>query len=237
LESICARLKDLSVDILDKDLMVHILNGLPPEYKVQVSKLEERFGSTTNLLTIQDMQNKLNLKYAQLKRMNADKIETDQALAAFRRYKGKCSNCSKFRHKMADCRSKTVSQKKEEHGESKKNKKEKKMEHDTSNILCFNCGEMGHFQLKCPKAKSKKGTRKQTDKEADTVLATIEREEWPHQDIWVANSAASTHITNSEASMFNVKNICEPVNIGDGTLVYTTKVGKLWMEYLKNSRE
>jgi len=64
LESIHARLKDLNTDISDKDLMVHVLNGLPPEYKVQVSKLEEQFGSTTNLLMVQDMHNELNLKYA-----------------------------------------------------------------------------------------------------------------------------------------------------------------------------
>ena len=41
LESIRARLKDLSADISDEDFIVHVLNGLPAEYEVQVSKLEE----------------------------------------------------------------------------------------------------------------------------------------------------------------------------------------------------
>jgi len=63
-ESIRARLADMKVDISDKDFIVHVLNGLPKEYKVQVSKLEECFRSSTNPLTIQDMQSKLNLKYA-----------------------------------------------------------------------------------------------------------------------------------------------------------------------------
>jgi len=49
---------------MDKDFIVHVLNRLPQEYKVQVSKLEECFGSTSNSLMIQDMHNKLNLKYA-----------------------------------------------------------------------------------------------------------------------------------------------------------------------------
>jgi len=44
--------------------MVHVLNGLPAEYKVQVSKLEECFGSASNLLMIQDMHTKLSLKFA-----------------------------------------------------------------------------------------------------------------------------------------------------------------------------
>jgi len=45
------------------------------------------------------------------------------------------------------------------------------------------------------------------------------------------------HITNLEASMFDVKDICKPVKIGNGKLVYATRVGKLQMEYLKNSGE
>jgi len=120
LESIRARLKDLKADISDKDFIVHVLNSLPADYEVQVSKLEDRFGSTTNPLTIQDMRNELNLKYARLKHLTAEKTETDQALAAFRRYKGKCSNCGKFGHKTAECRFKTTSTTKEEDGEAKK---------------------------------------------------------------------------------------------------------------------
>jgi len=64
LESIHARLKEIKVDILDENFIIHVLNGLPMEYEVQVSKLEEHFGSMSNLLLIQDMRNKLNLKYA-----------------------------------------------------------------------------------------------------------------------------------------------------------------------------
>jgi len=72
LESIHTRLKDLITDISDEDFIVHGLNGLLPEYEVQVSKLEEQFGSATNPLTIQDMWNELNLKFAQLKHCGKD---------------------------------------------------------------------------------------------------------------------------------------------------------------------
>jgi len=49
--------------------------------------------------------------------------------------------------------------------------------------------------------------------------------------LWIANSAASTHIVNSEKGLFNVKNIEEPVKIGNGKLIYATKVGKLQVYY------
>jgi len=161
----------MKAGISDEDFIVHVLNGLPKEYKVQVSKLEERFGSTTNPLTIQDMQNELNLKFARLKCQSEEQSETDQALAAFRRFKGKCSNCGKYGHKSSECRSKTTTTK-SENGEGGKAKKGKTT--DKSHIKCFNCGEMGHYKSKCPYDKSKKAMTKMTEKENDTVLMTID---------------------------------------------------------------
>jgi len=148
--------------------MIHVLNGLPPEYEVQVSKLEERFGSTSNPLTIQDMRNELNLKFARLKRQAAEQTEADQALAAFRKFKGKCTNCGKFGHKSTECRSRTGTSK-GEGAQSEKTKSKKGT--DKSTIKCFSCGEMGHYKSQCPKLKSKKATGKQPEKE-DTVLMT-----------------------------------------------------------------
>jgi len=114
--------------------------------------------------------------------------------------------------------------------ESKKNKSKKGT--DKSTIKCFACGKMGHYKLKCPKSKSKKGSRKQLEKEADTVLMSIEEGEQPHKDIWIADSATSTHIANSKEGLFNVKAIHKPVKIGVGKLVYATKVGWLKVSYI-----
>ena len=228
LESIRARLKEVNSDITDEDFIVHVLNGLPPEYEVQVSKLEECFGSTSNLLTIQDMRNKLNLKYARLKRQTAEQAETDQALVAFRRFKGKCTNCGKFGHKSTECRLKVKNSKQE--GSDSEGDKLKKAT-NKSKVKCFSCGEMGHYRSKCPKNKSKKETAKQSENKAETVLMTIDGEERPHEDIWIADSAASTHIVNSKVGLFDVKNVREPVKIGDGKLVYAKKVGWLKVSY------
>jgi len=63
LESIHARIKEIKADILDEDFIVHVVNRLLVDYKVQVSKLKECFKNATNLLTIQDMWNELNLKF------------------------------------------------------------------------------------------------------------------------------------------------------------------------------
>ena len=142
-------------------------------------------------------------------------------LAAFCKFKGKCTNCGKFGHKSNECSSKKRNSK-GEGAESKKTKSKKGT--DKSTIKCFSCGELGHYKSKCPKLKSKKGENKQSEKE-DTVLMTVEGNLQPREDIWIADSAASTHIVNSKEGLYNIKTICEPVKIGDGKLVYAMKIG------------
>ncbi len=58
------KLKDLGSVMTDEDVIVHILNNLTNDYKVQLSKLEEKLGSMTSTLTIDDVRVELQLQYA-----------------------------------------------------------------------------------------------------------------------------------------------------------------------------
>jgi len=59
------------------------------------------------------------------------------------------------------------------------------------------------------------------------VPMTIEGRVRPQNDVWIADSAVSKHITNMESGFYNVQEIHEPVKIGYGKLIYVTKAGKL----------
>jgi len=59
LEGLQMKLKDLGSMMTDEDVIVHISNNLTDDYKVQLSKLEEKLGSMMNLLTIDDVQAEL----------------------------------------------------------------------------------------------------------------------------------------------------------------------------------
>ncbi len=59
LEGLRMKLKDLGSTMTDEDLIVHILNNLTEDYKVQLSKLEEKLGSTTTVLTIDTVRSEL----------------------------------------------------------------------------------------------------------------------------------------------------------------------------------
>jgi len=67
------KLKDLSSVMTNEDMIVHILNNLTDDYEVQLSKLEDKLGSTTSMLTIDDVRVELQLQYAC---MTAKKNET-----------------------------------------------------------------------------------------------------------------------------------------------------------------
>jgi len=86
-------------DISDEDFLVHILDNLSINYKVQLSKLEDRLSSTTNALMIEDIQNELNLRYAHLKKTVEDESNGEKALMTMNHFKGKCTHCGKLRHK------------------------------------------------------------------------------------------------------------------------------------------
>jgi len=118
LEGLRMKLKDLGSTMTDEDVIVHILNNLTDDYEVQLSKLEEKLGSTTNTLTIEDVRAELRLKFARMKtKKNAknEEKETEKALAAASKYKGTCTFCGKIGHKAADC----YSRKKEENEKDK----------------------------------------------------------------------------------------------------------------------
>jgi len=130
-------------------------------------------------------------------------MEVDQALVAFHKFKGKCTNCGKFGQKSTECQSK-IGNSKEEGAESGKSRSKKGT--DKSKIKCFLCSKMGHNKLKCPKTKSNKGTSKQLEKE-DTVLIVWEEGLEPCNNIWIADLATLTHIVNSKVGLYETNSI------------------------------
>jgi len=84
---------------------------------------------------------------------------------------------------------------------------------------------MGHFQSKCPKENKPK--KKLSEKGMDAVLMTMCGSTKVKNTIWIADSGASTHITTTDVGLFDTRNINMPVQIGNGKLVYATKIGKL----------
>jgi len=95
LEGLRMKLKDLGSTMSDEDLIIHIMNNLMEDYKVQLLKLEEKLGSTMTTLSIDNVKAELCLRYAQMKTKKSlsesKQKDSEKALAATRKYKGTCT--------------------------------------------------------------------------------------------------------------------------------------------------
>jgi len=60
----------------------------------------------------------------------------------------------------------------------------------------------------------------------DTILMTFTLATLT-QKTWIADSGASSHITNKDTGLYDICTVKEPVRIGNGKTVYATKIGKL----------
>jgi len=45
--------------------------------------------------------------------------------------------------------------------------------------------------------------------------------------MWIADSSASTHITNEEHGLYEKRCVNEPISLGNGKVIHATIVGKL----------
>jgi len=155
LEGLRMKLKDLGSTIMDEDIMVHILNNLTDDYRVQLSKLEEKLGAATNPLTIDDVHMELCLRYAQMKTkkssLESKQKDSEKALVATGKYKGTCTFCGKIGHKATDCYTRKKEEKeKADNKNDSKSRNARKGEWSEEQVQlykdnkCFFCKKPGH---------------------------------------------------------------------------------------------
>ena len=68
LEVIRKRMKKMSNEISDEDVMIHILNNLPEEYDTVVEAMERKLDNSVDLFTLRNLKNELMLKYNRIKK-------------------------------------------------------------------------------------------------------------------------------------------------------------------------
>ncbi len=93
--------------ITHTNMTIHALNNLPEEYNNIVEMMEIDLTNTTNPLTLKCARERLQSKYARLKKSRVAKQENDkEMMLAAKAFSGRCYACGKFGHKGADCQEK-----------------------------------------------------------------------------------------------------------------------------------
>ena len=80
----------------DNDLIIHILYNMPKEYDMVVEQLEDDLQAKgSNKLMLEQVRDKLCLKFQRLKINRDNEDDKEAALAAYGKYKKMCRICGK----------------------------------------------------------------------------------------------------------------------------------------------
>ena len=84
--------------------MTHILSNLPEEYQKSVEILKEKLDKKYHPLTIERIGDKLSVKFYKMNEQSETKTATEDEKPLYIKYqyKGTCTPCGIYRHKVRD---------------------------------------------------------------------------------------------------------------------------------------
>jgi len=119
--------------------------------------------------------------------------------------------------------------KKEEYMKKMNNRKNKgKGKQDKSKVKCYSCQKMGHYSNECPdkKKKNKNKNAGLTAVESEVALVMKKEDDYDSPSIWIGDTGATSHMAGDLKGMFEVRQVENDIQIGNGTEMKTTAVGK-----------
>ncbi len=243
LEILRQKLKVMKSEITDEDMMIHILNNLPKEYENLVEVAEQKLDDKSDPLDLEGLKTLLRRKYQRIKRLDSENDKEEEALLTRGTYKGRCHKCGQWGHKRADCKSNGTSNHRNKsnnnrvQGNNNNNNQEAKKPKFNGN--CNYCKKRGHKEVDCFKKKREEGNKnKETasnaqqsedskkDESEVVLMSTVVKDSKISELTWIADTGASSHMTNSLDGMFDLQDCNTEMKLGNGKSMKAIKQRK-----------
>lgn len=234
-----------SGQIDEADLIAVVISAAPREYQSVLANEQIRLGSS---VTIEALRKAMNMMWRSLggtaKKSGSDKDGKEFIMSAFG---GICFKCNQKGHKSYQC------PKSKEDGASGGNGGAGKFKGK-----CNNCGKTGHKDSACWMKESNKSKRPQwlqekmkngeqanvnvdggeDDASGEFILCNVDKKKmtFPKSqlllndpNIWIADTAATTHLTVHSAGMVNMKSASgkDNITVGNGDQVKAMNIGDI----------
>ena len=210
----------------DTDMMLHIINNLPDEYEVIIDRVTKELSNKT--LTLESLQEDLQEKF---ERMKTKKSGSQETALYSKQVKTRCHGCGKIGHRKEDCWELESNKEKRPKNWRSNEKNESGNKHNKNpNIVCWKCNKKGHIQANCPENKEQEsGMMASQEEEASEIEVSFMAMSGTEKksDLWIGDTGASTHMTNTLDGLFNLQNEETTVKIGNGERLTSSIVGTL----------
>jgi len=244
------RMKSLGIVKNDDEMFAHVIGNLPREYNPTCQHLE--YLILKKELTFEIMRDVLNSEYLRMKGNNGSKDkDEEQALVAghnsHKKFKGTCRLCGVMGHKADQCWEDDKNAEKRPQGWVKgrrqtggnSNNRNNNNNNRSNNGQrfqgnCTYCQKYGHREADCRKKIADERANTTSDV-AETVLMALEDDVvlgisdkiCKDEAIWIADTGATSHMTNNLEGMYDITDTTSGVRLGDGKVISSVKTGKL----------
>ena len=175
-------------DMIEVDLIIHILSNLPEEYEVAVAELEKDMQSQSTPIKMEDVRRVLDSRFERFSK-KVDSLEEDKPFVSWtkKQYKGICGKCGEYGHSSSNCTKNSTNNNNNRFKSQNNNSSNNRSSGSNNNTsrprpgstkICNSCGAYGHHSKYCRAKKACERFLNDSKERGNAAIDELEEENY-----------------------------------------------------------